>query len=231
MVFNSFQFLWLFPIIFAGYYFLPNLFPKAWRRDSKVANILLLAISYGLYMQWNPAYALILLGVTAITYVFALRINRGGKKHARKWLIACGATLALFPLLVFKYYNFIIGSFTSAFHFHEIPGLNWAVPLGISFYTFQAVGYLFDVYYKRIEPEHNWWNYMLFVAFFPQILAGPISKAASLLPQIKANRLFNYVKAVQGMKWILWGMFTTVQRNFPIESTDHHRSFSSDVLV
>lgn len=80
MVFNSFQFLWLFPIIFAGYYFLPSLFPKAWRRDSKVANMLLLAISYGLYMQWNPAYALILLGVTAITYVFALRINRGGQK-------------------------------------------------------------------------------------------------------------------------------------------------------
>lgn len=141
---------------------------------------------------------------------FCIENKQGGKKHARKWLIACGATLVLFPLLVFKYYNFIIGSFTSAFHFHEIPGLNWAVPLGISFYTFQAVGYLFDVYYKRIEPEHNWWNYMLFVAFFPQILAGPISKAASLLPQIKANRQFDYWKAVQGMKWILWGMFLKV---------------------
>ena len=210
MIFNSFQFLWLFPLVFLGYYFLPSLFPKIWRRDSRAANMLLLAISYGLYMQWNPAYAFILLGVTAATYIFALRISGVDKKCARRWLVACGAILTLFPLLVFKYYNFIVDSFASVFHLHDMPGLNWAVPLGISFYTFQAVGYLFDVYYRRIEAERNWWDYMLFVAFFPQILAGPISKADSLLPQIKAKRQFDYGKAVQGMKWILWGMFLKV---------------------
>lgn len=210
MIFNSFQFLWLFPLVFGVYYFLPCFFPKAWKRDSKVANRLLLVISYGLYMQWNPAYALILLGVTAVTYLFALKINGGGKKYTQRWLACCGVLLALLPLLVFKYYNFITGTVASLLHLPGSPGLNWAVPLGISFFTFQAVGYLFDVYYQRISAERNWWDYMLFVAFFPQILAGPISKAASLIPQIKANRQFDYAKATQGMKWILWGMFLKV---------------------
>ncbi|MCD8290156.1 MAG: MBOAT family protein, partial [Prevotella sp.] len=92
----------------------------------------------------------------------------------------------------------------------SMPGLNWAIPIGISFFTFQAVGYLFDVYYKRIEAERNWWDYMLFVCFFPQILSGPISKAKDLLPQIKANRCFNYNQAVAGLKFLLWGMFLKV---------------------
>lgn len=88
-----------------------------------------------------------------------------------------------------------------------LKGLNWAVPVGLSFFTFQAVGYLWDVYYKKIKAEHNILDYMLFVAFFPQILSGPISKAQSLLPQIKSNRNFNYEKAAQGLKWLLWGFF------------------------
>ena len=206
MIFNSFQFLWLFPLIFAGYYLLPRLF-----RQPSFANKLLLAISYGLYMQWNPAYALILLGVTTVTYGFSLWIERQAhEKRRRKLLMACGATLALLPLLVFKYYNFITESITSILPFGELPGLNWAVPIGISFFTFQAVGYLFDVYYRRIEAEHNWWDYMLFVAFFPQILSGPISKAADLLPQIKAERVFRHDDAAQGLKWMLWGMFLKV---------------------
>ncbi|MCD8290141.1 MAG: MBOAT family protein, partial [Prevotella sp.] len=92
----------------------------------------------------------------------------------------------------------------------NIPGLNWAIPVGISFFTFQAVGYLFDVYYKRIVAERNWWDYMLFVSFFPQILSGPISKARDLLPQIKANRIFDYNQAVAGLKFLLWGMFLKV---------------------
>ncbi len=211
MIFNSFQFLWLFPLIFVSYYFLPCLFTRSPERKSVVANRLLLLVSYGLYMQWNPAYALILLGVTAVTYVFALRLERElSISSRRRLLIGCGASLALLPLLVFKYYNFLTGSFAELFGWEGIPGLNWAVPVGISFFTFQAVGYLFDVYYRRIAAERNWWDYMLFVSFFPQILSGPISKAASLLPQIKANRTFDYDRAVQGLKWMLWGMFLKV---------------------
>ena len=150
-------------------------------------------------------------GVTAITYSFALWIEKHkdlGRK--RKLLIVCGTLLAVLPLLIFKYYNFVSESISGLLNLNEISGLNWAIPLGISFFTFQAVGYLFDVYYQRIPAERNWWDYMLFVSFFPQILSGPISKASSLLPQIKANRQFDYSKAVQGLKWMLWGMFLKV---------------------
>ena len=127
--------------------------------------------------------------MTAITYSFALWIEKHkdlGRK--RKLLIVCGTLLAVLPLLIFKYYNFVSESISGLLNLNEISGLNWAIPLGISFFTFQAVGYLFDVYYQRIPAERNWWDYMLFVSFFPQILSGPISKASSLLPQIKANR-------------------------------------------
>ena len=212
MLFNSFQFLWLFPILFIGYYLLTYLFSRHW---SSLGNMLLIVVSYLLYMNWKPAYACILFGVTLITYVFARVID--SKKQIRKGnkiLIFAGVFLSLLPLLVFKYYNFVNTSISELLAVaglrFELPGLNWAVPVGISFFTFQAVGYLWDVYYKRIPAEKNWWHYMLFVSFFPQIASGPISKAADLLPQIKAQRIFNYDKAVQGLKWLLWGMFLKV---------------------
>lgn len=90
---------------------------------------------------------------------------------------------------------------------YELSGLNWAIPVGISFYTFQAIGYLFDVYYKRIHAEKSIVDYTLFVCFFPQIFSGPISKAGELLPQIKIARRFDYQRGVQGLKFLLWGMF------------------------
>lgn len=216
MIFNSFQFIWLFPLIFIGYYLLSYLlsgkFPE---RQRKISNALLLIVSYGLYAQTNMAYTLILLGVTLITYLFALLIERCDTNKRKKHLIACGASLALLPLLVFKYYNFIINTTQSFLEsIHSAPlhfsGLNWAIPLGISFFTFQAVGYLMDVYYQRIKAEHNWWDYMLFVSFFPQIMSGPISKAKDLLPQIKTCRKFDATMATQGLKWFVWGLFLKV---------------------
>lgn len=212
MIFNSFQFLWLFPIIFFGYYWASYLLNKIRPlRQCNISNKMLLMISYGLYAQINMAYTLVLFGVTVITYLFALFIEHRSNHH-RKLLAICGGVfLTLLPLLVFKYYNFIISTSNALFrsiHFtDQLPGLNWAVPVGISFFTFQAVGYLMDVYYQRIKAEHNWWDYMLFVSFFPQIMAGPISKAKDLLPQIKSNRKFNEAMATQGMRCFLWGLF------------------------
>lgn len=117
----------------------------------------------------------------------------------------------MLPLIIFKYYNYLSENINNLFKILGfsigLPGLNWAIPLGISFFSFQAVGYLFDVYYRRIKAEHNWWDYMLFVGFFPQIASGPISKAKDLLPQIKSKRIFNYAKCVQGLRWLLWGFF------------------------
>lgn len=175
---------------------------------------MVLIVSYGLYAQTNAAYTLILLGVTFVTYFFALLIERSENDRPKKLLIACGSLLALLPLLVFKYYNFIITSskeLLESIHCATVlPGLNWAVPIGISFFTFQAVGYLMDVYYQRIKAERNWWDYMLFVSFFPQIMSGPISKAKDLLPQIKSYRHFDETMASQGLKWFVWGLFLKV---------------------
>lgn len=118
------------------------------------------------------------------------------KGSRRKRLAWCFALLALLPLLVFKYYNFINSSLTDGLAAiglkFSMQGLNWAVPVGISFFTFQAVGYMLDVYHERIRAEKNFIDYLLFVSFFPQIASGPISKADELLPQIKTAKTFNY---------------------------------------
>jgi D-alanyl-lipoteichoic acid acyltransferase DltB (MBOAT superfamily) len=154
------------------------------------------------------------LGVTAITYLFALLIENKEEKSRQRLLIWGGISLASLPLLVFKYYNFINETLENLLGEVNVsvglPGLNWTMPLGISFFTLQAIGYLADVYLKRIKAEHNWWDYMLFVCFFPQIASGPISKASALLPQIKAKRNFRYEQFASGCRWLLWGMFMKV---------------------
>ena len=124
------------------------------------------------------------------------------------WLFAL---LGLLPLLVFKYYNFLNDSISAGLASMGLqlamPGLNWAIPVGISFYTFQAVGYMLDVYHGRVKDEKNLLDYLLFVSFFPQVLSGPISKSDELLPQIKKTHKFDYEQGKQGLKYLLWGMF------------------------
>lgn len=213
MIFNSFEFLWLFPIIFCLYYLVISRkeFTEKW---PKIGNILLLVISYGLYLKWKPVYGLVLFGITAITYYFALLIEKKKAFGQKRYIIFLGITLALLPLIIFKYYNFLNEQLIILLRSIGIEiglsGLNWSMPLGISFFTLQAIGYLADVYLQRIKAEHHFGDYMLFVSFFPQIASGPISKAKDLLPQIKAQRSFNYNQAVQGLKWLLWGMFLKV---------------------
>ncbi|MDE7160944.1 MAG: MBOAT family protein [Muribaculaceae bacterium] len=212
MIFNSFQFVWLFPLIFVLYWGCSRLWPG--RRAGDVAKYFLLAVSYGLYAQWSVPYTLILFGVTLVTFFFALLIERRKAFGRKKYIIWAGVSLTLFPLLVFKYFNFITGAGASVLQWIGIdaapPALEWVVPLGLSFYTFQALGYLWDVYYAKIKAERNFGDYMLFVAFFPQILCGPISRPDELLPQIKSPREFDYTRAVSGLKYLLWGMFLKV---------------------
>lgn len=177
-------------------------------------NIFLLLVSYGLYAQWSIPYTLILFYITIWTYSFARIIEHKKAYGQKKYIIWFGVILAIMPLLVFKYFNFITQAGASALAWIGIdtaaPGLNWVVPLGLSFYSFQALGYLWDVYYKKYPAEHNFADYMLFVAFFPQILCGPISKASELLPQIKSDIKFDYNQAVTGLRYLLWGMFLKV---------------------
>lgn len=205
MIYNSFNFLIVFPVLFLLYYLIPIKLLK-WR------NIYLLLVSYLLYANWKPVYALILLIVTLVTYLFAKWIETDNRK--RKIALG-GAILTLLPLLVFKYYNFINNSVFELLQNvglrFQLPGLNWAIPMGISFFTFQALGYMLDVYHQRIKAERDFLTYGLFVSFFPSIVAGPINKASLVIPQLKAMRpYFDYGKAIEGLKMLLWGMFMKV---------------------
>lgn len=133
------------------------------------------------------------------------------KTNKRKRLVRLFALLGLLPLLVFKYYNFLNDSLTAGLANiglkFALPGLNWAVPVGISFFTFQAVGYMLDVYHGRVKAEKKLLDYVLFVSFFPQVTSGPISTAEELMPQIKATHKFDNEQGKQGLKYLLWGMF------------------------
>lgn len=202
MPFNSFNFWLIFPFIFGIYWLIPVRFNQG-------RKVFLTVVSYLLYMNWKPAFALVLLGVTLITFFGGICVDKDQNK--KKILGWCLALVACLPLLIFKYYNFLNESITHGLsliglHF-ALPGLNWAIPVGISFFTFQAVGYFLDVYHGRTKAEKNFLDYMLFVSFFPQVTSGPISKADELLPQIKNPHTFNYEYGKQGLKWLLWGMF------------------------
>lgn len=207
MLYTSFKFWVVFPFIFAFYW----LIPAKWNQWRKV---FLVFASYLLYMNWKPAFSLVLLGITLVTYVGGYLLDLQQDKKKKKQLVWLFALLGLLPLLVFKYYNFINNSLTNVLSViglgFAMPGLNWAVPIGISFFTFQAVGYMLDVYHGRIKAEKNLTDYVLFVSFFPQITSGPISIAEELMPQIKAVHKFDYEQGKQGLKQLLWGMFLKV---------------------
>lgn len=209
MSFTSFSFWFVFPLIFVLYWAIPVKW-NTWRK------VLLLLVSYLLYMNWKPSFALVLLGVTLVTYwggriIYLRDENEELKVRNRKRLVWLFALLGLLPLLVFKYYNFINDSISAGLASvglqFALPGLNWAIPVGISFFTFQAVGYMLDVYHGRVKAENNLLDYLLFVSFFPQVMSGPISKADELLPQIKSPHKFDYEQGKQGLKYLLWGMF------------------------
>ena len=204
MPFNSFSFWLIFPFIFGLYWLIPIRFNQ-WRK------VFLVVVSYLLYMNWKPAFALVLLGVTLVTFwgghLLSIQ-NTAKKKRCIVWLLAL---LGLLPLLAFKYYNFLNDSLSAGLSAlglkFAMPGLNWAVPVGISFFTFQAVGYMLDVYHGRVKAEKNLLDYVLFVSFFPQVTSGPISTTEDLMPQIKATHTFDYEQGKQGLKQLLWGMF------------------------
>ena len=197
-------------MLFLAYYAIPA-------KYSETRNFYLLLVSYLLYMNFNAAYAIILLGITVVTYLSAKMTGSTEKSigEGGKIKLLTGVVISIIPLLVFKYYNFVCESGIAMLQMvgmrYELPGLNWAVPVGISFFTFQALGYLWDVWYGRIKPEKNFMHYALFISFFPSIVSGPINKASLVLPQIKSIRpYFDYSKAVEGLKLLLWGMFMKV---------------------
>lgn len=204
MAFNTFNFWLIFPLIFVLYWIIPIKLYRA-------RKIFLLIVSYLLYMNWKPAFAVVLFGVTVICFIGGHLVGNQEDTKKKKNLCLSFVFLGLLPLLVFKYYNFLNDSLTSllelmGLHF-ALSGLNWAIPVGISFFTFQAVGYLLDVYHKRVLSEKNFWDFALFVSFFPQVTSGPISTVKDLMPQLKTPHSFSYDQGRDGLKMLLWGMF------------------------
>jgi alginate O-acetyltransferase complex protein AlgI len=204
MLFNSFGFLLFFPFIGLFYFLIP----------SKFRILFLLIASYFFYMNWKPVYALLILTSTLITYGCGISIARSRLHQRKKVLLVVSLILNFGILFFYKYFNFIGESITYIFGTLNIgmtiPNFDLLLPVGISFYTFQAVGYSIDVYRGDIVAEKSFLKYALFVSFFPQLVAGPIERAKNLLPQFDKTFSFEYNRVVEGMKLILWGYFMKI---------------------
>lgn len=202
MLFNSLEFLIFFPIVLLVYYVLPQ----------KVRYIWLLVASYYFYMCWNVKYVLLLLMSTVITYVSGLLIDKYKNRiRTKKIIVALSLITNLGILFFFKYVNFALALVTKVFSMVDIdvymPNFDIILPVGISFYTFQALSYTIDVYRGDIYSEKNFARYALFVSFFPQLVAGPIERSKNLLIQLSTTKRFNYEKAKEGFLLMLWGFF------------------------
>ena len=196
MNFNSMQYALYLIIVCAVYYIFPQ----------KIRYIWLLAASYFFYMQWNATYALLILGVTAVTYIAALLIEKGKGKKA---VLAATIVINLALMGYFKYTNFIIETVNSISH-GNIEPLDIILPVGISFYILQALGYVIDVYRGDVVAEINPLRYALFVSFFPQLVAGPIERSGNLVHQLREPKKLTSEALLQGLIMIFYGLWTKV---------------------
>ena len=206
MLFNSFDFLIFFPIVVGIYYLVPH----------KVRNYWLLAASYYFYMCWNVKYVLLLLFSTVVTFVSGILIEKFAKKTGggitqKRLCVALSFFLNLSILFVFKYLDFGIDSLNQILsHLHmtlQVSDFDLLLPVGISFYTFQALGYTMDVYRGEIYAEKNFFRYALFVSFFPQLVAGPIERSKNLLRQLDMPAKPTFDSLRDGFLLMLWGYF------------------------
>ena len=199
MLFNSLTYLIFFPIICILYWCIPF----------KYRNAILLIASYYFYMSWEPTYAILIMITSLSTWGCALQI--GCHEKQKKLIITLCVIVNLMILFTFKYYNFTVNTITSMISLADfklnIPHSDFLLPVGISFYTFQCIGYIVDVYRKDINPERNLITYALFVSFFPQLVAGPIERAKNLLPQFHAKHIFDGDSFIDGLKMMIWGFF------------------------
>ena len=213
MQFNSLHFLIFFPIVLAVYFVIPK----------KLRHLWLLAASYYFYMSWNAQYAVLIAFSTVVSYLtgilveqFALEEGRF-YQHLRKFTLFIGIAANLGILFMFKYLDFAVENINVLLGSLGIEAIeqeySLLLPVGISFYTFQALGYVIDVYRKKIDAEYNLFKYALFVSFFPQLVAGPIERSGNLIKQLnnadKIN-LWNYERIAKGFMLMMWGFFMKV---------------------
>ena len=207
MLFNSLDFGVFLPIVFLLYWIVAQ-------KNIKLQNALIVIASYLFYGWWDWRFLSLILFSTIIDYAVGQKLRNEEKEVKRKMLLWTSIIVNLGFLGFFKYYNFFLENFVDAFSLFGIEinsnSLNIVLPLGISFYTFQTLSYTIDVYNRKLEPTKDFIAFSAFVCFFPQLVAGPIERATNLLPQFYKKRTFEYHKAVDGMRQILWGLFKKV---------------------
>ena len=196
MLFNSFAFAIFLPIVFTLYWALPHRF--RW--------VLLLVASYYFYMSWNAKYVVLIATTTLVSYICAILIEKTEKNMHKRLFLIMALVVSFGILYLFKYYNFSM-DLIERFVPITAPRYNFLLPVGISFYTFQTVSYVIDVYRGKVMAEKNLGIYATFVSFFPQLVAGPIERTANLMPQINSEKKFNYESAKYGVRLALWGLF------------------------
>lgn len=233
MLFNSYSFLVFFPVVCLIYFVLPR----------KSRWIWLLVASYYFYMSWNPIYVLLIATSTGVTYLAGILIeNMRTSGNHLKMVVAGTLMINLAILVYFKYINFLLSSFNQLFgwlHGTELGMVDIVLPVGISFYTFQAIGYTIDVYRGEVKAERNLFKYALFVSFFPQLVAGPIERSKNLLTQIKESdkcTVWDYDRITTGLITMLWGFFLKMVISDRIsiyvdKVFDEYTAYSSPLLV
>lgn len=204
MLFNSIDFAIFLPVVFALYWFV-------FQRNLRWQNAFLVAASYVFYGWWDWRFLSLLLFSSLVDYFVGLGLMKEERQGRRKLILALSIICNLGLLGFFKYYNFFAANFAEAFTLLGRPIhpglLHIILPVGISFYTFQSLSYGFDVYRRKLEPTKDIISFLAFVSFFPQLVAGPIERATHLLPQFYTKRTFDFPKAADGMRQILWGLF------------------------
>ena len=192
------------PIVFILYWFVTN-------KNLRLQNFLIVVVSYFFYGWWDWRFLSLILFSTLVDYIVGFRLEIEERQFKRKLLLWTSILVNLGFLGFFKYYNFFLDNFIASFSLLGVEfkanSLNIILPVGISFYTFQTLSYSIDVYRRKLKPTKDFIAFSAFVSFFPQLVAGPIERAENLLPQFYKIRIFDYSKAVDGMRQILWGLF------------------------
>ena len=204
MLFNSIDFAVFLPVVFIVYWFVLS-------KNLKLQNLFVVVASYVFYGWWDWRFLSLILFSTLVDYYVGVKLSKQNNQTQRKILLLTSIVINLGFLGFFKYYNFFTESFIEAFSFFgskiQPYTLNIILPVGISFYTFQTLSYSIDVYKRKLEPTKDFIAFAAFVSFFPQLVAGPIERAANLLPQFFKNRHFTYLAFSEGMKLIIVGFF------------------------
>ena len=205
MLFNSIEFALFLPIVFLLYWFL-------FQRNLRWQNLFIVGVSYLFYGWWDWRFLVLIAFTSFCSWGSGLLIQRYRHRPLAKLVHITNITLNLIILGVFKYYDFFVTSFATIFLDGQTDGLLLKIilPVGISFYTFQALSYSIDVYRENLKPTRDIIQFFAFVSYFPQLVAGPIERATNLLPQFEKPRAFDYSQAVDGMRQILWGLFKKI---------------------